>query len=835
MMECYILDNTYIILGSVLRFRILGADVDVRFVAVKLKTGVVSTEKFLDLPATAPENKPNDTVDSRKFEELEAVTFSNLHESPVVYKPKLDFKIICCQFQVSSTTVIEALDGQSDNLGRPSLPSSNAVTIPIGLEPTCLTVIDFLRQFSFSSWKKPCSEPTGLLLYGLQGCGKARCLSSLTSPNCVLDMSTKDNLGAYNWYNRLKFVTLSSDTCPTSIRSQKTNLGSQFHDWFSERLSADPLRPEHTGLVLIVPDFDQWPISRDGDDVSETSTTQKQDIFAAFYAGLHRLAVSLPAICVLATCTDCKDLMNHTDLRNLFYRQVLVALPNGEQRRRILEDELLSCYSVALHNASSQDDRRLGQLSASLHGYTSAFVKDMFLFSDLRRILRAAYAAALVGKMSGQPEMFGDSGIPNTGDGQSSATSPSLTEIIDRLEVEAWHYRPANIWAEISLFSPMRWSDIGGYADIKHTLSTAIQQRLLDSADPCGSAAMTNRKLGLGVPRGVLLHGPPGCSKTLFVRALATECNLPLVAVQASRIFGRYVGDSERNMQRILVHARACAPAILFIDEIDLLLPSRSSSESGVSQHVLGEVLTAMDGVEGQCGQLLLIAATNRLENLDPALRRAGRFDLTISVPPPDAEARCQILRIELAKRTTAACARQPDWMAAFAADRLQGYTGAEVVAVVQRAAELARETPGLEIGRKELETAQACVPPTTLEAYLRLTDLSQQTSMPEGAPGQLAECCDETGPRDVVFVNVDRCPSKAIRARKALSRSAFVGRMCQRLRQRISDAAVGAVSNKINAGPKYTLPAGTRWERSGFCPQYACSTKSLLLRCWLA
>ncbi|VDN22940.1 unnamed protein product, partial [Dibothriocephalus latus] len=108
------------------------------------------------------------------------------------------------------------------------------------------------------------------------------------------------------------------------------------------------------------------------------------------------------------------------------------------------------------------------------------------------------------------------------------------------------------------------------------------------------------------------------CSKTLFVRALATECNLPLVAVQASRIFGRFVGDSERNMQRILMHARACAPAILFIDEIDLLLPSRSSSESGVSEHVLGEVLTAMDGVEGQCGQLLLIAATNRLENLDP-------------------------------------------------------------------------------------------------------------------------------------------------------------------------------------------------------------------------
>ncbi|VEL12762.1 unnamed protein product, partial [Protopolystoma xenopodis] len=127
----------------------------------------------------------------------------------------------------------------------------------------------------------------------------------------------------------------------------------------------------------------------------------------------------------------------------------------------------------------------------------------------------------------------------------------------------------------------------------------------------------------------------------MFVRALATECRLPLVSVQASRIFGRYVGDSERNMRQILVQARASAPAILFIDEIDLLLPSRSSNkifmlpftlhskyryydrlrsfsrETCASEHVLSEMLTAMDGVEGQPGQLILIAATNRIDKLD--------------------------------------------------------------------------------------------------------------------------------------------------------------------------------------------------------------------------
>ncbi|VDN14783.1 unnamed protein product [Dibothriocephalus latus] len=176
--------NTYIILGSVERFRILGTDVDVRFVAVKSKIGLACAEGSSDLSAVAPDDKPTDNVDSRKFDEIESVTFSNLNESPVVYK-------------ISSTTVIETINAQSGDSERPSPPPSGAAILPIGLEQTCLTVIDILRQFSFSSWKKPCPEPTGLLLYGLQGCGKTRCLSSLATPNCVLNTSTQDTLGAY--------------------------------------------------------------------------------------------------------------------------------------------------------------------------------------------------------------------------------------------------------------------------------------------------------------------------------------------------------------------------------------------------------------------------------------------------------------------------------------------------------------------------------------------------------------------------------------------------------------------------------------------------------------
>ncbi|VDP73177.1 unnamed protein product [Echinostoma caproni] len=223
----------------------------------------------------------------------------------------------------------------------------------------------------------------------------------------------------------------------------------------------------------------------------------------------------------------------------------------------------------------------------------------------------------------------------------------------------------------------------------------------------------------------------------MFVRALATECQLPLIAVQASRIFGRYVGDSERNMRRILVQARASAPAILFIDEIDLLLPSRSSSETGASEHVLGEVLTAMDGVEGQSGQIILIAATNRMDKLDSALSRAGRFDLVIEVPPPDADARLSILCLELSRKATdPSLQKSAHWLQSFATKQLAGYTGAEVVQVVQQAAQLARDANRNQIERAHLSEAHRRCPPRSLRTFKQSKFDSTTTVVPRSSEG---------------------------------------------------------------------------------------------------
>ncbi|KAM7533701.1 hypothetical protein Aperf_G00000125690 [Anoplocephala perfoliata] len=618
---------------------------------------------------------------------------------------------------VSSRTKLKIipLDGIPASLSLKSPPDFSSKSLPIGLESTWNSVVGFVRQFSLSlDFLSKSGEPTGLLLYGLQGCGKSCILEKLSNVKTMGSDVSTTLMKHQAWYERLQFCTLSIDSFSTS----EMNMVS-FRKYITSTLIDIP--KSSSGIVLSIPNLDTWPTLIHEPDAPHLEDPHDPQEFANRNSGLYsflfsalKLTCSTLPVCVLATSTESTNILKHRDLRNLFYRKLLVSLPNGEQRYRFLSQEIKSFLSSCSKTISSDDIDRLRQLAASLHGYS---------LTDISRLLRAGYAAA-TDDCTNQYVKYEDGDLHHL---------PAIHQIVDKLESEKVHYRPANLLAEISVFPPMRWSDIGGYSEIKHLFTSTIQRRLLEAADPTSEAARINKALGLSVPRGVLLHGPPGCSKTLFVRALATECNLPLVAVQASRIFGRYVGDSERNMQRILVHARACSPAILFIDEIDLLLPSRSSSESGVSEHVLGEVLTVMDGVEGQCGQLLLIAATNRLENLDPALRRAGRFDMVIHIPPPDAEARKAILQLELSKRSTSAHVLDSDWLAAFAKSHLEGYTGAEVVGVVQTAAELTRDSQCVQIDREHLLLACERLPPTTLEQYhthlLRNTSTSQKPS----------------------------------------------------------------------------------------------------------
>ncbi|XP_054281974.1 ribosome biogenesis protein SPATA5L1-like [Macrosteles quadrilineatus] len=156
---------------------------------------------------------------------------------------------------------------------------------------------------------------------------------------------------------------------------------------------------------------------------------------------------------------------------------------------------------------------------------------------------------------------------------------------------------------------------------------------------------------------GVLLYGPPGCAKTSLVRAVASATNTTFLAVSAAEIYSPYVGDAERTVSELFHRARIGAPAILFIDEIDALVGCRGNRERGSQERILTAFLTEMDGIgvrldsgTTQAG-VIVVAATNRPDVLDPALTRPGRFDRIVYVGPPDVNQRLEILQI-LTKRT---------------------------------------------------------------------------------------------------------------------------------------------------------------------------------------
>ncbi|RDX44132.1 AAA family ATPase [Lentinus brumalis] len=327
-----------------------------------------------------------------------------------------------------------------------------------------------------------------------------------------------------------------------------------------------------------------------------------------------------------------------------FDREIEIGIPDAEARYSILQ----VLMSKATHSIPEEG---LRTVAAKAHGYVGA---------DLSAVVREAGTLSIKRWLASQSS-------------ESTETAPELT--LADLLVSLPTVRPSALRSLFLDTVPVHYSDIGGQAQTIQKLRECVEWPLLH---PEAFA-----RLGVRAPRGVLLYGPPGCSKTLLVRACATESGVNFIAVKGPELLNKFVGESERGVREVFGKARAAAPSIIFFDEIDALATSRSASDTsgGAHEGVLTSLLNEMDGVQELVG-VTIVAATNRPDVIDSALMRPGRLDRILYVGPPDLQGRIEILRIRTQKMSV-----EPGLDLSQIAQMTEGCSGAEMTALCQEAA----------------------------------------------------------------------------------------------------------------------------------------------------
>jgi transitional endoplasmic reticulum ATPase len=226
-------------------------------------------------------------------------------------------------------------------------------------------------------------------------------------------------------------------------------------------------------------------------------------------------------------------------------------------------------------------------------------------------------------------------------------------ETLDKLIVNNEDFQKALVevtpsgMREVFIESPdVKWEEIGGLEDVKRELQEAVEW-------PMKYPGLYD-KLGHKMPRGILLHGPSGTGKTMLAKAVATESEANFISVRGPELLSKWVGESERGIREIFRRARQASPCVIFFDEIDSIAPIRGAGgETAVTERVVSQLLTELDGMDNMHG-VIVLAATNRPDMIDPALLRPGRFDKIVQIPLPDKAGRKMILDIYAEKIPTA-------------------------------------------------------------------------------------------------------------------------------------------------------------------------------------
>ncbi|MCS7114598.1 MAG: CDC48 family AAA ATPase [Nitrososphaerota archaeon] len=360
-----------------------------------------------------------------------------------------------------------------------------------------------------------------------------------------------------------------------------------------------------------------------------------------------------------------------------FDREIEIGVPDKQGRY-----EILQIHTRGMPLAEDVDLKKLAEMT---HGYTGA---------DLAALCRETAMKALRRYL---PQInLEEERIP--------------PEVLEKMEVKMEDFLNAykevtpTAMREVYVEVPtVHWDDIGGLEDVKQELKEAVEWPMKNPE--------IFKRMGIKPPKGILLYGPPGCGKTLLARAVATESEANFITIKGPEVFSKWVGESEKAIREVFRKARMAAPAVIFFDEIDSLAPRRGLgfADSGVTERVISQLLTEMDGII-TLEDIVVIAATNRPDMVDPAVLRPGRFDRLIYVPEPDEKSRLQIFKIYVKNMPLA-----KDVSLEHLAAITKGYSGADIEALCREAAmqALRRDINAKEVTIRDFEEALKKIGPS--------------------------------------------------------------------------------------------------------------------------
>lgn len=349
-----------------------------------------------------------------------------------------------------------------------------------------------------------------------------------------------------------------------------------------------------------------------------------------------------------------------------FDREIEIGIPDQKGRLEVLQ--------IHSRGVPLAEDVVLEEIASATHGFVGA---------DLEALMKEAAMKALRRVL---PEIDLDvESIPAEILEKIVITKKDFSEA--RSEVEPSAMR--EVFVEVP---NVTWEDVGGLEEVKRELRESIEWPL--------KYPEVFEKLKAENPKGILLYGPPGTGKTLLAKAVANESESNFISIKGPEFLSKWVGESEKAVRETFRKARQASPSIIFLDEIDAVVPSRGlGADSHVTERVVSQILTELDGLE-ELNNVVVIAATNRPDIIDPALLRPGRFDKIIEVPPPDLKSRERIFEIHLTDKPIGKDVSVHDL-----ARETDGFTGAEIGAVVNEATGFAiREF--IEEGKEDLEKA---------------------------------------------------------------------------------------------------------------------------------